>query len=163
MPAHRGQPLAAQGDIGGSNRKLKARWRYAPGVNTRSAFIELKDMTMEPPEFMERLGKVEGVAKVDLTRRGDKASQGNIDCCPGDPTRGHRQLQMFEVWCNKYPNHPVEFQLTRSRYICAHRPALGSPQTYVYTRVHTRGICMLSVFAPSVCILLGSTTLSCSL
>ena len=118
----------------------------------RSGFIELKDMTMEPPEFKERLGKVEGVAKVDLTREGDKASQNNPDPCPDDPTRGHRQEQRFEVWYSKYPNDPVEFELSRSRYICAHKPALGSPQTYVYTRVHTRGICMLCVFAPSVCI-----------
>ena len=106
---------------------MKARWRYALGVGMRKGFIEPKGMTMEPPEFMERLGKVEGVAKVDLTRRGDKASQGNIDCCPGDPTRGYRQLQRFEVWRDKYPNHPVEFELTRSRYTCTHRPALGSP------------------------------------
>ena len=62
-----GQPLAAGADTGGSNRKASARWRYAPGVGMRSGFIELKDMTMEPPELLDRLQNVDGVTKVAAT------------------------------------------------------------------------------------------------
>ena len=109
-----GQPLAAQGDIGGSNRKSRGRWRYAPADNTWSAFIEIMPFTMEPCEFMERLRGVQGVTNVALTSKGSKESQGNPDSSPDDPTRGHRQPQCFEVWYNKYPNNPVEFELTRS-------------------------------------------------
>ena len=76
--------------------------------------MELRDMKLEVDDFMKRLRAVSGVIKVDLTRKGSKESQGNPDTHPNDPTKGHRQQQRFEVYYEKYPDHPVEFELTRS-------------------------------------------------
>ena len=78
--------------------------------------MELRDNTMTPQELQNRLEKVKGVSRVQLTHRGDKASQGNPDPYPESEVQGHTQQQRFDVFFEAFPDHPVEFEVTRSRH-----------------------------------------------
>ncbi len=101
---------------GGSNRTERFRFRYPSWEKSRNCFAELKDNTMTVAQFKARLEAVEGVTKVELTRRGDKASQGNPDVFPGSEIRGHIQDQRFEVFSERVPC-AIDFELTRSKHM----------------------------------------------
>ena len=83
---------------------------------SRNGFIELLDNSMRPEELKNRLLKVRGVSRVQLTHRGDKDSQRNPDPYPGGPVLGHMQQHRFEVFFEAFPDTPVEFEVTRSHH-----------------------------------------------
>ena len=62
---------------------------------------------MKPEELQSCLEQVRGVSSVQLTHRGDKASQNNADPYPGSEVLGHMQQQRFEVFFEAFPGTPV--------------------------------------------------------
>ena len=72
-------PALGSTDGSGSNREEAYRFRHKNWRKSRNGFIELVDNTMLPEELWTRLEKVKRVSRVQLTHRGDKASQKNPD------------------------------------------------------------------------------------
>ena len=107
-------PALGSSDGSGSNRKAKYRFRFS--VKPGNGFIELQDNTMTPKELQARLEKVKGVSQVQLTQRGDKASQGNPDPHPESEVHGHMQQQRIEVFYEAFPDYPVEIEVTRNHH-----------------------------------------------
>ena len=133
----KGQPLAAQANIGGSSHNASASdSNHYRGP--QNGFLELRIFSMGISDFMLRLQNVEGVSEVIL---GDKVTLENRGWCWGD-------RQCVEVRYSSHPNNPVEFGLDHwwRTYKCACRPALGSPHKYVCTRVCTHGMCIVVCF-----------------
>ena len=108
----------ALGSSGGSGSNWESAYRFCHKGWRKSpnGFMELRDNTMTPQELQNRLEKVKGVSRVQLTHRGDKASQGNPDPYPESEVQGHTQQQRFDVFFEAFPDHPVEFEVTRSRH-----------------------------------------------
>ena len=110
-------PVPALGSTGccqGSNRCEASRFRHKKWETSRNGFVELVDNTMQPEELRSCLEQVRGVSSVQLTHRGDKASQNNPDPYPTSEVFGHMQQQRWEVFLDLFPGTSVEFEVTRS-------------------------------------------------